>query len=322
MRDELHLMELVDRYLDGGMSDAERSAFAERMRGSAELNAVVMEQVALREGLQRSHLRQAARAAHRHWWWRRYAPAAAAVVLVLGMGTWALWPAGERGEGRERTVAPHAPAHAAEASDTPASDPLVEPVDVGTRVESVFSAIRNAPAEMDSVCEPADHSGVSARADGPSVEETYPAVQTQGAENRSTVKHGAEDRAGSDSTVTARPVVDPKPLLATVEVPKNATVQPTFPGGVEAMHAFIREQLKRPRGAKRTGKVMVSFTVNRKGEVVNAEVAQSLSPAFDAEALRVIRRMPQWSPCRVDDRPVKSKVTVPVWFGRELPATK
>lgn len=314
MRDELHLMELVDRYLDGGMSDAERSAFAERMRGNAELNAVVAEQVALREGLQRSHLRQAARAAHRHWWWRRYAPAAAAVVLVLGLGAWALWPAGERGEGRERTVAPHAPALAAEASDAPASDPLDEPVDVGTRVESVFSAIRNVPAEMDSACEPAGHSGVSAHVDGPAVEETAPVVQAQGTENRSTVKHEAEDRAGADSTVTTRPVVDPKPLLATVEVPKNATVQPTFPGGVEAMHAFIREHLKRPRGTKRTGKVMVSFTVNRKGEVVNAEVAQSLSPAFDAEALRVIRSMPQWSPCRVDDRPVKSKVTVPVWF--------
>jgi periplasmic protein TonB len=54
--------------------------------------------------------------------------------------------------------------------------------------------------------------------------------------------------------------------------------------------------------------------VNKQGHVVNAKVENSLGARFDAEALRVISQMPDWEPCRVGDRPVKSKVEVPIRF--------
>lgn len=57
MRDELHLMELVDRYLDGSLNEADRAAFEARAEASKELRQLIEDQRALREGVQRLHLR-------------------------------------------------------------------------------------------------------------------------------------------------------------------------------------------------------------------------------------------------------------------------
>ena len=83
---------------------------------------------------------------------------------------------------------------------------------------------------------------------------------------------------------------------------------------MEEMLRFIESNLKQPRGTRKAGIVTVGFTVNKKGEVVNGEVIQSLGRAFDAEALRVVACMPNWRPSVLGDRPVKSKVQVRVRF--------
>ncbi|HRH71066.1 MAG TPA: hypothetical protein PLB89_16300 [Flavobacteriales bacterium] len=57
MRDELHLMELVDRYLDGSMSAEERAVFEQRAALNTELRQLIEDQRALREGLERVALR-------------------------------------------------------------------------------------------------------------------------------------------------------------------------------------------------------------------------------------------------------------------------
>lgn len=58
MRDELHLMELVDRYLDGSMNAEERAVFEQRAATTTELRQLVEDQRALREGLERVALRE------------------------------------------------------------------------------------------------------------------------------------------------------------------------------------------------------------------------------------------------------------------------
>ncbi len=57
MRDELHLMELVDRYLDGSMNAEERTAFEARANTNSELRQLVEDQRVLREGVARLALR-------------------------------------------------------------------------------------------------------------------------------------------------------------------------------------------------------------------------------------------------------------------------
>lgn len=92
MRDELTLMELVDRYLGGELNASERVAFEERIRTNAELRALVEEQRALHGGLQRLALRPAVNKAYRSYKWGKWAPGigGAAVIALLAVGGWML----------------------------------------------------------------------------------------------------------------------------------------------------------------------------------------------------------------------------------------
>lgn len=87
MRDELHLMELVDRYLDGSMSADDRAAFEARAKSSAELRELIEDQRALREGVARAHVRAAATKAYRAYRFGKPGPwiGGAAVIAVIGI---------------------------------------------------------------------------------------------------------------------------------------------------------------------------------------------------------------------------------------------
>lgn len=85
MRDELHLMELVDRYLDGSMNEADRLAFETRAAANTELRHLVEDQRALREGVARVPVRAAAAKAYRSYRFGRSGPwfVGAAAVAIL-----------------------------------------------------------------------------------------------------------------------------------------------------------------------------------------------------------------------------------------------
>lgn len=65
-----------------------------------------------------------------------------------------------------------------------------------------------------------------------------------------------------------------------------------YPGGPQAMKAFIRENLVYPEAARREkieGTVHVQYRVNHLGEVIHARVISGLGHGCDEEALRVVR---------------------------------
>lgn len=93
MRDELHLMELVDRYLDGSMNAVDRAAFEVRASKSAELRELIDDQRALREGVARVPVRAAAAKAYRAYRFGKPGPwiGGAVVVAVVIISAWLLW---------------------------------------------------------------------------------------------------------------------------------------------------------------------------------------------------------------------------------------
>ncbi|MCU0319151.1 MAG: hypothetical protein MUE88_03635 [Flavobacteriales bacterium] len=90
MRDELNLMELVDRYLGGELNASEQAAFEERLRTNAELRELVEDQRALHGGMKRLALRPAVNKAYRRYKWGKWAPGigGAAVIAILAVGGW------------------------------------------------------------------------------------------------------------------------------------------------------------------------------------------------------------------------------------------
>jgi TonB family protein len=113
-------------------------------------------------------------------------------------------------------------------------------------------------------------------------------------------------------------IVHPKPYQNTDNNPFIVVEEmPEFPGGKDAMVAWITSNLKYPAEAlksKITGKVYVNFAVSSKGKVKNVVVSKSASPLLNAEAIRVISSMPDWKPGTQGGKSVEVQIKVPVEF--------
>ena len=65
---------------------------------------------------------------------------------------------------------------------------------------------------------------------------------------------------------------------------------------------------------KINGVVLLSFDVNRQGEIDNIQVERSVNPMLDQEAVKAIKNMPRWKPGLRHGRPVIVKFVIPVRF--------
>jgi len=92
---------------------------------------------------------------------------------------------------------------------------------------------------------------------------------------------------------------------------------PVFPGGDLGLMKFIQKNTKYPPIAKEndiTGKVFVSYVVNKKGKVTNVKVARSVDRYLDAEAVRVVKLLPYSSAGKQRGKPVNVQYTIPINF--------
>ena len=92
---------------------------------------------------------------------------------------------------------------------------------------------------------------------------------------------------------------------------------PKYPGGTEAMMAFIGQHLQYPSVSIENGvqgRVVVQFVIEKDGTPTDFKVIRSVDPYLDKEAIRVLSLMPKWTPGRQRGVPVKVRYTVPVTF--------
>ena len=108
-----------------------------------------------------------------------------------------------------------------------------------------------------------------------------------------------------------------KKTSATDKVYEVCEQMPIFPGGDAALMKYLSENVKYPAlaiKAQEQGRVVVSFTVEKDGAISDVKVARSVTPSLDAEAVRVIKAMPKWTPGKQDGQPVRVRYNVPVSF--------
>lgn len=98
----------------------------------------------------------------------------------------------------------------------------------------------------------------------------------------------------------------------------TAVEQPAeFPGGQSALMTFLSNNIRYPEAAQQngiSGRVIVKFVVEKDGSISSASVVKGVDRDLDAEALRVVRRMPKWKPGKNSGQPVRSYFTLPVTF--------
>lgn len=99
-------------------------------------------------------------------------------------------------------------------------------------------------------------------------------------------------------------------------------IEPTFPGGQDAMMRFIRENIKYPKEAIEEdiqGKVYVQFYVEKDGKVSDIKLLKGLAcPSIEKEAIRVVSIMPNWIPGTTDTALLERTVmNLPISFVLE-----
>lgn len=94
-------------------------------------------------------------------------------------------------------------------------------------------------------------------------------------------------------------------------------VMPEFPGGMDELIDFLINNLRYPgecAKAKIQGRVLVKFMVLKDGSVDNIEVVKSVHPLLDAEAVRVVKSFPKWTPGTYQGKPIDVSMNLPVTF--------
>ena len=127
---------------------------------------------------------------------------------------------------------------------------------------------------------------------------------------------GNDEEAGE--VLKAKEVIaDEKPKEEETKVFDVVEQMPEFPGGQAALLKWISDNIKYPAIAEENGiqgRVVCTFVVERDGSVTDVQVARSIDPSLDKEAVRVLKKMPKWIPGKQNGSAVRVKYTVPVTF--------
>jgi protein TonB len=113
-----------------------------------------------------------------------------------------------------------------------------------------------------------------------------------------------------------------EPLSPPIVTSVSNDIEPTFPGGQEALMRFIHTNIMYPESAIELGiegKVYVRFYVEKDGKVSNVELLKGINcPAIEQEALRVVSIMPNWLPGSADTSlATRTVMNIPISFDLE-----
>ena len=94
--------------------------------------------------------------------------------------------------------------------------------------------------------------------------------------------------------------------------------RPQFPGGESALLKYIRDNMIYPAKLKEDsiqGRVIIRFVIAKDGSVSNVTVLRGADPLFDEEALRLVKSLPDFIPCKIKSE--DTYYTIPITFKLE-----
>lgn len=94
-------------------------------------------------------------------------------------------------------------------------------------------------------------------------------------------------------------------------------VMPEFEGGNEGLQRFIANNVVYPPEAKDqniTGRVFITFVVNKKGKVTDVEVLKGVHPLLDEAAIKCIRSLPDFTPGMQKGKNALVRFNIPISF--------
>jgi len=113
------------------------------------------------------------------------------------------------------------------------------------------------------------------------------------------------------------PVVEEEEEVVEEQIFLVVEEMPSFPGGEKEMYRYIGKNIEYPRMAKESGisgRVFVTFVVEKDGRVTDVKVLRGIGGGCDEEAVRVIKSMPRWKPGKQRGKPVRVQYRMPIKF--------
>ncbi len=104
------------------------------------------------------------------------------------------------------------------------------------------------------------------------------------------------------------------------EVYETAGIEafPEFPGGMAAWSKFMEKNLRYPYAAQDagvSGKVYISFVVEKDGSITDVKVTRGIGYGCDDEAVRVIKKSPRWKPGIQNKQNVRVRYNMPINYA-------
>jgi len=93
---------------------------------------------------------------------------------------------------------------------------------------------------------------------------------------------------------------------------------PTFPGGFDAMMNFISSNIQYPEEALNNGiegRVVISFVINKKGEIIQPTIKRDIGGGCGQEGLRIVSLMPKWTAGKQSKESVCVSYNLPIKFS-------
>jgi len=115
-----------------------------------------------------------------------------------------------------------------------------------------------------------------------------------------------DDLFGQDGTETDEPFF-------------KVEIMPSFKGGgLDKFRDWIQKRTNYPQDAidkKITGKVFLTFIIEKDGSVSNVTVVKGVDPLLDNEAVKAISESPKWTPGLQRGEPVRVRYSIPLNFS-------
>lgn len=147
-------------------------------------------------------------------------------------------------------------------------------------------------------------------------EEEQPVMQKEVLESKAAVSNVVFDK-GTDDIVAPVATANNQITEETDQPFVSVELMPQFPGGEMEMIKFIRYNVQYPTRATEmhiSGTVLVNFVIDRDGKITRLKVIRGIGGGCDEEAVRVLSKMPTWSPGKQGGKTVLVSFTVPIKF--------
>lgn len=103
--------------------------------------------------------------------------------------------------------------------------------------------------------------------------------------------------------------------IETTVIHDVVAVSPEYPGGPGEMALFIQKTFEYPEMAREMGEqgtIWVEFVVYSDGKIKDVKVVKGVSESLDKEAMRVVKKMPNWKPGEQAGKKVNVRYTIPI----------